>query len=89
MVGTQLIADGIEGFVKGNYAAWRVGITNDVEARSRYWSQTEKQNITTFRYWIADSLDAAQTVEAYFIDKGMQGGTGGDLSARQTVYVYI
>jgi len=39
--------------------------------------------------WKADSLSDAQDIEAYFIDRGMDGGTGGNLSATKTVYVYI
>jgi hypothetical protein len=30
-----------------------------------------------------------QDIESLFLEKGMKGGTGGDLSARKTLYVYI
>ena len=39
--------------------------------------------------WTADTLADAQNVEAHFINKGMDGGTGGSLDSRKTAYVYI
>ena len=47
------------------------------------------QNVGAWRNWTADSLSDAQDIESYFIDKGMKGGTGGDLSSYRAVYVYI
>ncbi|MEW6229514.1 MAG: hypothetical protein AB1700_15715 [Bacillota bacterium] len=89
MVKAQEIANAICKRVKEsqvvNFAAWRIGITNDVKERYEYWGKPEH-----FLYWKADSLSDAQTVESHFINKkGMQGGTGGDLDPRKPVYVYI
>ncbi len=71
------------------YRSWRIGLTHDLVERKKYWGETEKLNITYWTDWTADSLSDAQDVEAHFIKLGMQGGTGGDLSSKKTVYVYI
>lgn len=82
------IISAIEG--KGlTYKYWRVGLTHDPAERKKYWTETEKQSTTAWSHWATDSLSDAQAIEAHFIDKGMKGGTGGDLSAQKTVYVYI
>jgi hypothetical protein len=72
-----------------NYSAWRIGLTHDLEERKRYWEETEKQDISCWWDWEADSLADAQEIEAYFIKKGMKGGTGGDMSAHKKTFVYI
>ena len=72
-----------------SYSSWRIGLTHDLAERKKHWGGTQKENITCWTAWEADSLSDAQRVEAHFINKGMNGGTGGDLSARKTVYVYI
>jgi hypothetical protein len=66
------------------YSIWRIGLTNDPKQRKEDW-----ENPTYWSQWAADSLSDAQDIEAHFIDKGMQGGTGGDLSSRSTTYVYV
>jgi hypothetical protein len=68
---------------------WRIGLTHDLAGRKSYWKDTEGQSITYWSAWETDSLSDAQDIEAHFINKGMQGGTGGDLSPRKTVYVYV
>jgi hypothetical protein len=75
---------GTSGFV-----SWRIGLTHDLAERKKYWSETKNENVTYWTAWEADSLSSAQQVEAHFINKGMKGGTGGDMSARMTAYVYI
>ncbi len=70
-------------------SAWRIGLTHDSAERRQYWTQTERQSTDAWSQWVADSLSDAQDIESYFIQKGMRGGTGGDLSAGKTVYVYI
>jgi len=70
-------------------SAWRIGLTHDLAERKKYWKDTEDQNVSSWVAWEADSLSDAQTIESDFIDKGMKGGVGGDLSAQKTVYVYI
>jgi hypothetical protein len=71
------------------YSIWRIGLTHDLAERKKYWSETEKQDITHWSDWQADSLSDAQDIESYFINKGMKGGVGGDLSPHKTVYVYV
>jgi hypothetical protein len=74
-----------------DYSLWTIGITTDPDERKdnhndpKHWQQ-----------WEADSLEIAQEVETYFINDypekksdRMKGGTGGDMSARKTAYVYI
>ena len=70
-------------------SAWRIGLTHDLAERRRYWKDTENQSVSHWVGWEADSLSDAQAIESHFIDKGMSGGTGGDLSAQITVYVYV
>ena len=71
------------------YGIWRISLTHDLEERKAHWREIEKQNVTLWSDWQADSLSDAQDIEAYFINKGMQGGVGGDLSPYKTVYVYV
>jgi hypothetical protein len=73
-----------------NFSAWRIGLTHDLTERRAYWRDTKGQDVSSWSSWTADSLYDAQAIESHFINaKGMKGGTGGDLSARRTVYVYI
>lgn len=72
------------------YSAWRIGLTHNWIERKQFWAALGQNVRTTWSVWEADSLADAQAIETYFInDKGMQGGTGGDLSPQKTVYVYI
>jgi hypothetical protein len=71
------------------YNLWRIGLTHDPAERKKYWSETEKQSTSAWTQWTAGSLPDAQDIESHFINKGMKGGTGGDLSAKRTVYVYV
>ena len=62
-----------------------IGITNDVERRLFNEHNVSKKGA----WWIyreADSKDIAQAVEEYFLEKGMQGDTGG--GNEDSVYVY-
>lgn len=89
MATAQQIADAIVERVNRSktpdFTAWRVGLTHDINERYEFWKKPEH-----FLYWEADSLADAKTVESHFINKmKMKGGTGGDLDARKTTYVYI
>ena len=64
-----------------NYSVWTIGVTDDPSRR-----REEHGNPRYWHHWNADSEQAARNVEAYFIDKGMQGATGGGGGAD---YVYI
>lgn len=79
----------IEGSNTVNYAAWTVGLTHNPQERQPQ-HKADGKDIQHWKQWVADSLDEAQEVESYFInEKGMKGGTGGNLSPSRTVYVYI
>jgi len=71
------------------FTIWRVGLTHDLAERKKYWRDTKGESVTHWSDWTTESLADAQDIESSFINKGMKGGTGGDLSARSTVYVYV
>ena len=68
---------------------WRIGLTHDPVGRRMYWTEEEKRLTTQWAQWEADSRSDAQEIEAHFISRGMQGGSGEYLSPRQTVWVYV
>jgi hypothetical protein len=69
------------------YDIWRIGLTHDPVERKKYWASVESTSY--WSQWQADSLSNAQDIESFFINKGMKGGTGGDLSSWRTTYVYF
>jgi len=71
-----------------NYSFYRIGLTHDPVERKKQWAD-EGENVKYWKQWQADSLSDAQEIEIHFINKGMKGGAGGDLSSRKTVYVYV
>ena len=84
----QAIVNRVES-TKAAYSAWRIGLTHDPDERKQQHEDDEKST-KYWKQWVADSLSDAEDIESYFInDKGMKGGTGGNLSAHKTVYVYI
>jgi hypothetical protein len=70
------------------YSAWRVGITQDPGDR-RAQHKAAGRDITHWMQWQADELGDAMAVEAHFIERGMKGGTGGDMDNDRTTWVYI
>jgi hypothetical protein len=85
----QAIIDRVESSKTVDYSAWTIGLTHDPAERKQQ-HEADKKSTKHWKQWIADLLSDAQDIESYFIKtKGMKGGTGGDLSARKTVYVYI
>jgi hypothetical protein len=89
MAAKKSIMDAIQTKVGSGYSAWRIGLTHDLAERKAYWKDTEKQSVTSWTNWTADSLSDAEDIERHFINKAMKGGTGGNLSSSKTVYVYI
>ena len=86
---TQAIIARVESSKTADYSAWTIGLTHDPTERKQQHEADGKSTIY-WKQWVADSLYDAQDIESYFINtKGMKGGTGGALSARKTVYVYI
>lgn len=84
----QNIIKDIEEYVgKSNYSGWYVGITNDIDRRLFGEHNVDREK----DYWIyrtANSKAIAQEIEEYFLDKGMDGDTGGGSDDTTKVYVY-
>ena len=76
---SQIIAE-IESIVT-YYVAWTIGITDDLDRRKR-----EHNNPRYWHQWDAITESSARKIEKNFLDKGMQGATGGGISPN---YVYI
>jgi hypothetical protein len=70
---------------KHYYSDFYIGITNDIERRMFGEHNVNREN-SWWIYRTAIDKVSAQTVEEYFLDKGMQGDTGGGTD--DTVYVY-
>lgn len=69
------------------YSYYRIGLTHDPIQRKQEWSAT--QSVSYWTQWPADSLSDAQDIERLYINKGMKGGTGGNLTAGRPVWVYV
>jgi hypothetical protein len=84
------IVDAIEKKCKTTgYTPWRIGLTHDIDDRKAYWQNHENDKLILWEDWKANSLSDAQDIESHFINKGMKGGTGGDLSAYKDVFIYV
>jgi hypothetical protein len=69
-----------------DFKLWTIGITEDPQ-RLKGELEAAGKDVKHWRYWKADSEAVARSVEAYFLDKGMKGGTSdGDHPAH--VYVF-
>ncbi len=85
----KAIINRVESSKSVNYSAWTIGLTHDPDERKQQ-HEDDGKSIKYWDQWVAASLSDAEDIESYFInDKGMQGGTGGNLSSYKTVYVYI
>ena len=79
----------VESSKEVDYSAWTIGLTHGPMERKQQ-HESEGKSTEHWTQWVADSLSDAQDAEAYFIHtKGMKGDTGGNLSARKTVCVYV
>jgi len=86
---TQAIINRVESAKTVDYSMWTIGLTHDPAERKQQ-HENDGESTKYWEQWVADSLSEAQEIESFFINKkGMKGGTGGDLSPRRTVYVYI
>lgn len=70
----------------GDRCEWVIGITNDVNRRKEEHLR-DHPNLKFWNYWKAYSKEIAETVEAWGLNAGMNGGTGG--GKQHSVYVYI
>ena len=85
----QAIINRVEASRTVDYSAWTIGLTRDPKERKQQ-HENDGKSTEHWKQWVADSLSDAEDIESYFInDKGMKGGTGGNLSTNKTVYVYI
>lgn len=86
----EIIADIDQHLTKSNkqyYSNFYIGITNDVNRRLFGEHNVSRDNA----WWIyreADDKETAQNVEEYYLQKGMQGDTGGGISQSRYVYCY-
>ena len=53
------------------------------------WNHRQKNRGIPSLFMGANCLSDAEEIEAEYIVKGMKGGTGGNLSPDQPVYVYV
>lgn len=72
---------------KRYYSEFYIGITNDVERRL-FNEHNVNRKTMWWIYCTANSKTIAQEVEEYFINKGMQGNTGGGSDDSRIVYCY-
>ncbi|MBO5155559.1 MAG: hypothetical protein J6C05_00250 [Prevotella sp.] len=70
---------------KKSYSNFYVGITNDVERRL-FTEHNVDKNRNWWIYRTAINKATAQIVEEFFLNKGMQGDTGGGID--ESIYVY-
>lgn len=70
---------------KQYYSNFYVGITNEIERRLFTEHNVSKDN-AWWIYSVAINKATAQKVEEYYLDKGMEGDTGGGTD--DSVYVY-
>lgn len=86
----QIVADidsHLEKSQKEYYSDFYVGITNDVERR--LFGEHNVQKVG--QWWIyCDAINkaTAQSVEEYYLNKGMKGDTGGGTDDSTIVYCY-
>ena len=87
-MGTSQIIDDIEKLVahRGQpYGSWVIGVTDNPARRKSEHEQADS-NTSWWHDWNPGTEQSARDVERHFLNKGMQGGTGGSGRAD---YVYI
>lgn len=85
----QEIINDIEAISDYDFSIWRIGLSHNPSDRKQE-HKDEGQNTKHWKQWKADSLPDAEDIESYFInEKGMKGGTGGNLSSNKPIYIYI
>ncbi len=77
----QTIIKEMEDIIRGSYAAWTVGVTDDPARRRR-----EHNNPRWWYTWNTRNEDEARDIEGYFCGKGCQGGDGGP---GKVDYIYL
>jgi hypothetical protein len=64
-----------------------IGITSDVDSRLFGDHNVSEEN-GYYKYLSASSVSAAREIEQHFLNKGMDGGSGGGDEDSNIVYVY-
>jgi hypothetical protein len=77
----------IENRAAPDYGLWTIGITGNPDATKQEYVNQGKE-IKDWLEWSADSEDVAQEVEDHFLDEGMKGTEGGNVSAPAFVYIF-
>ncbi len=72
----------IETIVGYKYSSWYIGVTDNLERR-----KDEHGDPPNWDEWVADSEDDARSIERHFVDKGMNGDTGGGKNPDK-VYIF-
>lgn len=70
---------------KKDYSIWIIGITDNPEERKEQ-HKNEGKDVQFWLEWKAESETDARDIEKYFLNKGMNGGTGGGI---KPIFVYI
>lgn len=70
---------------KRHYSDFYIGITDNIETRLHGFHRVPNEG-HWFIWAQADSEEVARKVEKYYLDQGMDGGTGG--GNEDTLYVY-
>ena len=71
----------------GSFSFWYIGITEDPEDRLFNEHNVSKKN-DNWIYRTTSSSAIARNIEKYFLDLGMDGGSGGGDYLSKTVYCY-
>lgn len=87
VLGAQAISMEIESKARGRYGSYRIGITNNPKRREAQ-HYLAGRNPLEWQHWLVGSRYFAEQIEAAFISKGMNGGTGGATDPALPVYVY-
>ncbi len=77
----QTIINKMEGTIRGSYADWTVGVTDDLTRRRR-----EHGNPKHWYAWNTRNEDEARDIASYFCGKGCQGSDGGP---GKVDYIYL
>lgn len=83
----QAIDSHLECSPKQYYSDFYIGITDNIEERLFGFHRVPRSG-HWFIWHPADSADAARRIEKYYLDKGMDGGTGGGDGDTRYVYCY-
>ena len=78
------IVSRVGGGAAESHSVWRIGITHDPINRKEEWDNPE-----FWHEWEAESFLGAKDIESHFINAGMNGGTGGNLTPGKRIWVYI